>query len=119
MIIAPESCGTETRALQGGSENLTRWKAIDGTHVRMKETASESGDLARWKLVSIEVNQHERYDVFAGTLVESVSHVDCKRSKSTSHRARTSQDYCNSGLGYCMFSHRHGWIDLRTSTKRS
>ena len=41
--------------------------AVDGTHVRMAAIPSEEGDFARWRFVSIEVNQHERYDGFADT----------------------------------------------------
>ena len=42
-------------------------EATDGTHVRMKVIGSEKGDLVRWRLVSMEVNQYERHAVFAGT----------------------------------------------------
>ena len=42
-------------------------EANEGTHVRMAAIPSENGDLVRWRLVSIEVNQYERYDGFADT----------------------------------------------------
>ena len=42
-------------------------EATDGTHVRMKIIAHKKGDFVRWRLVSMEVNQYERHDVFAGT----------------------------------------------------
>ena len=42
-------------------------EAINGIHVRMAAIPSEMGDLARWRLVNMEVNQHERYDGFADT----------------------------------------------------
>ena len=42
-------------------------EAIDGVHVRMSAIPSENEDFVRWRLVSIEVNQYERYDGFADT----------------------------------------------------
>ena len=42
-------------------------EANEGTHVRMAAIPSENGDLVRWRLVSIEVNQYEKYDGFADT----------------------------------------------------
>ena len=40
---------------------------VDGAHVRLAAIPSEKGDFVRWRLGSIEVNQHERYDGFADT----------------------------------------------------
>ena len=48
-------------------------EAADGIHVRMAAIPSENGDLVCWRLVSIEVNQYERYDVFADTQALKVS----------------------------------------------
>ena len=42
-------------------------EATDGFHVRMAVIPSENGDFVRWRLVSIEVNQYERYEGFADT----------------------------------------------------
>ena len=61
-------------------------EATDGTHVRMKINAHNKGDLVRWTLVSMEVNQYERHDVFAG--IESVPQVERKSSQSQSHGHR-------------------------------
>ena len=36
-------------------------ETFGGTHVRMAVVPSEDGDLVRWRLVSIEVSQYERY----------------------------------------------------------
>ena len=42
-------------------------EAIEGTRVRVVAIPSENGDLVQWRLVSIDVNQYERYDGFADT----------------------------------------------------
>ena len=51
----------------GVIRGIKKSEATDGTHVRMKIIAHNKSDLVRWRLVSMEVNQHERHDVFAGT----------------------------------------------------
>ena len=97
---------TETSALQSIFSVIRRRKnseAVHGIHVRMAAIPSENGDFVRWRLVSIEGNQYERYDGFADTQALKVFPVDCKGSRSTSHRARTSQDYCNHGRHFACF----------------
>ena len=89
---------------------VKRSEATDGTHVRMKIIAHNKGDLVRWRLVSMEDNQYGRH-----TSIESVPHVDRKRSQSQSHRTRASQDHRNPGRGSCIFSSRHGRREIRTS----
>ena len=106
MSITLECCGTETSALQSIFSVIRRRKnseAVHGIHVRMAAIPSENGDFVRWRLVSIEGNQYERYDGFADTQALKVFPVDCKGSRSTSHRARTSQDYCNHGRHFACF----------------
>ena len=49
-------------------------EATDGTHVRVAAIPSENGDLVRWRLGAIVSQTHKR---------DSISHVDCKSSKST------------------------------------
>ena len=84
-------------------------EAVDGTHVRLAAIRSEIGDLVRWRLVSIEVNQHERYDGFADTQALKVFPMSMARAtKSTSHKARTSQASCNPGRCSRVIPHRHG-----------
>ena len=78
----------------GVIRRVKKGEATDGTHVRKKIIARRhKGDLVRWIFVSMEVNQYERHDVFAG--IESVPQVDRKSSQSQSHRtlriARSSQ----------------------------
>ena len=65
--------------------------------MRVAAIPRDDGDLVRLRLGSIEVSQHERYDGVAD-----------KSSKPTSHRARTSEDYCNPGRYKSVFPHRHG-----------
>ena len=74
-------------------------ESIDGTHVRMTAILpSEKVDLTRWRIVSIEFNQPEKVRwLRRHASIESVSHVDGKSSKSTSHRAQTSPDHGNPG----------------------
>ena len=78
MIITTESCGSETRRVK-------KSEAIDGTHVRMKEIASENEDFVRWILASMEVNQRERCDVFAGTQALKVCRMSIARAASQRH----------------------------------
>ena len=59
-------------------------ETIDNTHVRMKVIASEKGDRVRWRLVSMEVNQHERHVVFAGAPALKVFRMLV--AKAASHR---------------------------------
>ena len=59
-------------------------EATNGKHVRMKIIASEKGDIVRWRLVSMEVNNHERPDVFAGT--PSLKVFRMLIAKAASHR---------------------------------
>ena len=56
-----------------GIRRRKKSEAVDGTHVRLAAIPSEKGDLVRWRLVSIEVNQHERYCGFADTQAVKVS----------------------------------------------
>ena len=80
----------------GVIRRVKKSEATDRTHVRMKIIAHHKSDLVRWRLVSMEVNQYERHDVFAGTpRIESVPHVDRKSTKSQSPRTRASQDHRN------------------------
>ena len=51
----------------GVIRRVKKSEATDGNHVRMKVIASEKRDLALWRLVSMELHQHKRHDVFAGT----------------------------------------------------
>ena len=51
----------------GVVRSVKKSEAIDGTHVRMKVIASEKEDLVRCRCLSMEINQHERPDVFACT----------------------------------------------------
>ena len=84
-------------------------EAVDGTHVRLAVIPSEKGDLVRWRLGSIEVNQHEKVRWFRRHKnSESVFHVDGKSNKSMSHSARSSQDDCNPGRYCSVFPQRHG-----------
>ena len=59
----------------GVIRRVKKSEATDGTHVRMKIIAHNKGGLVRWRLVSMEVNQYERHDVFAGTPALTVSSI--------------------------------------------
>ena len=58
---------------------------VDGTHVRLAAIPPEKGDLVRWRLGSIEVNQHERYDGVADTQAVKVFPVSMARTASQRH----------------------------------
>ena len=60
-------------------------EAVDGTHVRLAANPSEIGGLVRWRLVSIQVNQHERYDGFADTQALKVFPMSMARATSQRH----------------------------------
>ena len=60
-------------------------EAIDGIHVCMAAIPSENGDLVRWRLVSIEVNQYERYHGFADTQALKVFPMSIARAASQRH----------------------------------
>ena len=60
-------------------------EAIDGTHVRLAAIPSEKGDFVRWRLGSIEVKQHERYDGFADTQALEVFPMPMARAASQRH----------------------------------
>ena len=51
----------------GVFRRMKKSEATGGIHVRMEVTASEKGNIVRWRLVVIEVSSYERPDVFAGT----------------------------------------------------
>ena len=68
----------------GVIRRVKKSEATDGTHVRMKVIASEKGDLVRWRLVSMEFNQYERHDAFAGTPALKVFRMLI--AKAASHR---------------------------------
>ena len=53
---------------------------IDGTHVRMAAIPSGKGDLVRWRLISVDVSQHERYDGFADTQAVKVFPMSMARA---------------------------------------
>ena len=52
----------------------------------MKIIAQNKGDLVRWRLVSMEVNQYERHHVFAGTHALKVFRMLIAKAASHSHR---------------------------------
>ena len=60
-------------------------EAIDGMHVRMAAIPSENGDLVRWRLVSSEVNQYERYDGSVDTQALKVFPMSIARAASQRH----------------------------------
>ena len=60
-------------------------EAIDGSQVRLAAIPSEKGDLLRWKLGSIEVNEYERYDGFADTQALKVFLMSTTRAASQRH----------------------------------
>ena len=60
-------------------------ETIDGTQSRLAAIPSEQEDLVRWKLGSIEVNQHERYDGFADTQALKVFPMSTARAASQRH----------------------------------
>ena len=60
-------------------------EATDGTHVRMAAIPSENGDLVRWRLGSIEINQYERYDGFAEAQALKVFPMSVARAASQRH----------------------------------
>ena len=60
-------------------------ETIEGTHVRLAASPSEKGDLVRWRLGSIEVNQYERYDSFADTQALKVFPTSKERATSQRH----------------------------------
>ena len=60
-------------------------EAVDGTHVRLAAIPSEKGDLVRWRFVSIEVNQHERYDGFADAQALKLFPMSMARAASQRH----------------------------------
>ena len=73
--------------IRRGKKNET----IDGSHVRMAAIPSEKVDLTRWRIVSIEVNQHERYNGFADTQALKVFPMSTARAagpRHTEHRHR-------------------------------
>ena len=51
----------------GVIRRVKKSEATDGTHLRVKITVHNKGDLVRWRLVSLEVNQYKRHDVFVDT----------------------------------------------------
>ena len=51
----------------------------------MAAIPSENGDFVRWRLVSIEVNQYERYDGFADTQALKVFPMSIARAASQRH----------------------------------
>ena len=55
-------------------------EAIDGTLVLLAAILSEKGDLVRWRYVSIEVNQHDKYDGFADTQAVKVFPMSMARA---------------------------------------
>ena len=69
----------------GVIRRVKKSEATDGTHVRMKVIASEKGDLVRWRLVIMEVNQYERHDVFADTPAMKVFRMLIARAASHRH----------------------------------
>ena len=80
-------------------------EAIDGNHGRMTGIPSENVPCAletwqHWGQLARKVRWFRRH-----ASSESVSHVEGKSSKSTSHRAQTSPDHDNPGR---VFPHRHG-----------
>ena len=78
-------------------------------HVRMKVIASEKGDLVRWRLACMEVNQHERHDVFAGTPALKVFRILFAKAASkgcTGHGHR--KVIAMFGHRGCILSRRHG-----------
>ena len=95
MTTIPESC--LTKYITGRRKELDQLEsfrvirrvkkseATDGTHVRMKITAHNKGDLVRWRLVSVVVNQYERHDVFAGTPASNVIRMLIAKAASHSH----------------------------------
>ena len=55
-----------------------------GIHMRVAAIPSEKGDLVRWRLGSIEVNEYEKVRRFhRHASIESVSHVTGKSNKTT------------------------------------
>ena len=69
-------------------------ETVDGTHVHLAASPSEKGDLVRWRLDSIEVKQHERYDGFADTQALKVfpmpmARAACQRHTVHGHRKIT------------------------------
>ena len=59
-------------------------EATDGTHVRMA-AIPENGDLVRWRLVSMEVNQYEMSDGFTDTQVLKAFPMSIARAASQRH----------------------------------
>ena len=53
--------------------------------MRLAAIPSEKRDLARWRIGSIEVNQHERYDGFADTQALNVFPTSKARAASQRH----------------------------------
>ena len=53
--------------------------------MRLAAIPSEKGDLVRWRFVSIEVNQHERYDGFADRQALKVFPMSMARAASQRH----------------------------------
>ena len=106
MSITPECYGTETSALLSISVWFDGGRKVRPLTVLMcvwqrshlKRDTLCDGNLQLWSQSTRKVRWFRRH-----ASVESISHVDCKSSKSTSHRARTSQDYVNLGRYFCVF----------------
>ena len=87
----------------GVVRSVKKSEAIDGTHVRMKVIASEKEDLVRCRCLSMEINQHERPDVFACTRALKVFRMFISKAAVDATRTRTPQDHSNPGCCCCTF----------------
>ena len=88
----------DLKSVAGHQAEIRRVKkseTVEDTHVRLAAIPSEKGDFVRWRLVSIEVNQHEWYDGFADTQAVKVFPTFKARTASQRHTdiARSRQSW--------------------------
>ena len=60
-------------------------ETVDGTHVRLAAIPSEKVDFVRWRFVSIDVNQHERYNGFVDRQALKAFPMSMARAASQRH----------------------------------
>ena len=83
--MSVSQCEHYTGRLWGVIRRVKKSEAIYGIHVRVAAIPSETGDFVRWRVVTIEVNQYEKYDGFADTQALKVFPMSIARAPSQRH----------------------------------
>ena len=93
-------------------------EATDGTQRRMAAMTAGAGNLGNWRLVSIEVNQLERYDGFADMLASTVFSRSTEKVASQRHQEQRHQK-STTNLGACFHTDMDESIRAHTPEKLS